>query len=180
MRRLEVADADLMRIALQQEIVRSEEARYDHRLHGVLLVSWGFSCHETAGILGHSPRSIQHWVGRFEESGFAGLEERSGRGRPARMDAATRRRVAGDLRRWPRDLGYGQNLWDGKLLSHHLGQAYGLRLGVRQCQRLFRQFGFRRRKPRSLIAQADPEQQRTSKKTAPSGPQGRSGPLVWG
>src|SRR3990172_7041445 len=82
MRRLEVADADLMGIALQQEIVRSEEARYDHRLHGVLLVSWGFSCHETAGILGHSPRSIQHWVGRFEESGFAGLEERSGRGGP--------------------------------------------------------------------------------------------------
>ena len=170
MRRLEVADADLMRIALQQEIVRSGEARYDHRLHGVLLVSSGFSCYETARILGHSPRTIEHWVGRFEESGFAGLDERPGRGRPARMDTATRRRVAADLRRSPRELGYGQNLWDGKLLSHHLSQAYGVRLGVRQCQRLFGELGFRRRKPRSLIAQADPERQRAFKKTAPSGP----------
>jgi len=170
MRRLEITDAELMRIALQQEIVRSGEARYDHRLHGVLLVSSGFSCYEVGRVLGHSPRTIQYWVRRFEQSGFAGLEERSGRGRPARLEAASRRRVAGDLRRAPRDLGYAQNLWDGKLLSHHLARAYGVRLGVRQCQRLFRQFGFRRRKPRSLIAHADPEQQRKYKKTPPSGP----------
>ena len=34
MRKLKVQDAEIMKIALQQEIVRTEEARYDHRLHG--------------------------------------------------------------------------------------------------------------------------------------------------
>jgi transposase len=34
-------------------------------------------------------------------------------------------------------------------------------LGVRQCQRLFRRLGFRIRKPRPSIAQADPERQKT-------------------
>ena len=32
MRKLEIADADVMRIAIQQEIQRSEESRYGHRL----------------------------------------------------------------------------------------------------------------------------------------------------
>jgi transposase len=73
------------------------------------------------------------------------------------------------LRLHPRDLGYGQNLWDGKLLSHHLQERYATELGVRQCQRLFRRMGFRRRKPRPLIAQADPEAQRAFKKTRPPG-----------
>ncbi len=38
MRRLEIKNAEIMKTVIQQEIVRSEEARYDHRLHGVLLV----------------------------------------------------------------------------------------------------------------------------------------------
>ena len=48
MRKLEIADAEVMRIAIQQEIVRSKESRYDHRLHGVLLVSQGMSCYDAA------------------------------------------------------------------------------------------------------------------------------------
>ncbi|MCL5962870.1 MAG: hypothetical protein M1411_00645, partial [Candidatus Thermoplasmatota archaeon] len=39
-----------------------------------------------------------------------------------------------DLRKNPRDFGYSQNLWDGKLLSHHLKEKYSIVLGTRQCQ----------------------------------------------
>jgi transposase len=164
MRRLEIEDAALMRMAIQDEIVRSEESRYDHRLHGVLLVSSGLSCYEVAELFGQSPRTVHCWVKRFERSGFAGLQERERPGRPSTLDEKTLQAVDRDLRRDPRDLGYSQNLWDGKLLSHHLEQAYDVHLGVRQCQRLFRRLGFRRRKPRPLIAQADPEAQRAYKK----------------
>ncbi len=55
--------------------------------------------------------------------------------------------------------------WDGKLLAHHVAQRYGVPLGVRQCQRLFHHLGFRRRKPRPVIAQADPAAQAAFKKT---------------
>ena len=41
MRKLEIADAEAMRIAIQQEIARCDESRYDHRLHGLLLLSSG-------------------------------------------------------------------------------------------------------------------------------------------
>jgi len=174
MRTLQIQDSDVMRIALQQEILRSRESRYDHRLHGVLLVCSGRSCYDVAALLGHSPRTIQYWVGRFERSGFAGLHEDERPGRPGALDTATREKVGQDLRRPPRELGYDQNLWDGRLLSHHLRQRYDARLGMRQCQRVFRALGFRRRKPRPVIAQADPLAQRAYKKTAPARRKGGS------
>ncbi len=165
MRKLTIKDAEIMRFGVQDEILRSEESRYDHRLHSILMVCSDFSCYEVAEILGHSPRTIQYWVRRFEENGFAGLWEGSRSGRPAALDEAMRQAVGEDLRMSPREFGYNQNLWDGRLLSHHLAQNYKVQIGIRQCQRLFHQLGFRLRKPRPFIAHADSQAQQTYKKT---------------
>lgn len=169
MRKLKIKDADVMRFAIQQEICRSEESRYDHRLHGILLVCAGKSCYEVAEVLGHSPRTVEYWVKRFEGAGFAGLREGERPGRPTLLDGDKMEQIGKDLRRSPRDMDYEQNLWDGKLLSHHIFKRHGIVLGVRQCRRIFGDLGFRRRKPRPVIAQSDPEPKRAYKKTPPSG-----------
>ena len=166
MRKLTISDPEIMKVAIQQEILRSDESRYDHRLHGVLLVCAGKNCYEVADLLGHSPRTIQYWVEQFEEDGFIGLADGERPGRPARLNEKIRKSIDADLRHNPRDFGYSQNLWDGKLLSHHLSTAYNISLGVRQCQRLFRDLGFRLRKPRPLIAESDPESKKTYKKNS--------------
>jgi len=168
MRKLEVEDKEIMQIAIRNEIARSEESRYDHRLHGVLLVSQGLSCRKVGDYLGQNPVTVQRWVKRFNNKGFAGLYEGERCGRPSRIDTLQWSELESDLRKSPQEFGYGQNLWDGKLLSHHLSVCYGVELGTRQSQRIFRQMGFRRRKPRPLIAHADPEAQRVFKKTPPS------------
>ena len=72
--------------ALQHEIQRSEESRYDHRLHGVLLVAHGVTCPEVAALLGDAPRSVEYWVHRFQQKGLAGLQEGEHAGRPRRLD----------------------------------------------------------------------------------------------
>lgn len=41
MKRIHIADAEVVVLALQDEIRRSDESRYDHRLHGVLMVAQG-------------------------------------------------------------------------------------------------------------------------------------------
>jgi transposase len=173
MRKLEINHAEVMRLAIQDEIQRSDESRYDHRLHGVLLVAQGFSAHRVAQLLGQAPRTVQNWVRHFNEAGFVGLREAERPGRPARLDDTALEWLGQDLREPPEAFGYSQHLWDGKLLQHHLAQQYGVELGVRQCQRLFRALGFRLRTPRPVIAQADPEAQRAYKKTPPSGGPGR-------
>jgi transposase len=70
------------------------------------------------------------------------------------------------LRVSPSDYGFSANLWDGKTLSAFIKKQFGIDLGVRQCQRLFRQFGFRLRKPRPMIAHADPDEQLRFKKNS--------------
>jgi transposase len=170
MRRLQIADAQVMSLAIRQEIGRSQDSRYDHRLHGVLLVSQGMSCYEVAEYFGDHPRTVERWVKRFERKGFAGLQEEERTGRPMRLDQDQWTSLGQDLRRSPRDFGYTQNFWDGKLLSHHLKAVYGVTLGTRQCQRIFHRLEFRHRKPRGLIAQADPEAKEAFKKTSPTGP----------
>lgn len=169
MRKLEIADPEIMRIAIQQEIVRSDESRYDHRLHGLLLVTGGQSCHQVAKTFGEDPRTVQRWVKRFEEYGLDGLREGERPGRPATLDAKQWASLGRDMRRPPKEFGLAAHLWDGKLLSEHLRQRYGVKLGVRQCQRIFGQMGFRLRKPRPQVAQSDPERVAAFKKTAPSG-----------
>ena len=63
MKRLNISDSDVMEIALQNEILRSEDARYDHRLHGVLLVCRGFTSYEVAKMFGQNPTTIQLMLG---------------------------------------------------------------------------------------------------------------------
>jgi transposase len=180
MRRLEITDRALMQIALRNEILRSEEARYDHRLHGVLLVAQGMSCYEVGEVFGHDPTTIQRWVRSFEMRGFSGLQDQERPGRPQRLTPKQLERVNRALRTSPRALGYAQNLWDGKLLSHHLAQAEQVVLGVRQCQRVFHQLEFRLRKPRPVIARAKPEEQQAFKKTPPARPKRRRGSVESG
>lgn len=170
MRRLQIADSHVMSLAIRQEIGRSQDSRYDHRLHGILLVSQGMNCYEVAKYFGDHPRTVERWVKRFESKGFAGLQEEERTGRPMRLNQDQWTSLGQDLRRSPRDFGYTQNLWDGKLLSHHLEAVYGVKLGTRHCQRIFHRLGFRQRKPRGLIAQADPEAKEAFKKTSPTGP----------
>jgi len=103
MRKLQIEDADVMRIAIQQEIERSEESRYDHRLHGLLLVTAGQSCREVAALFGENGTTVQRWVNRFEEGGLDALREGERSGRPRTLDAKDWRKLQADLRKTPRD-----------------------------------------------------------------------------
>jgi transposase len=169
MRKLEIADPEVMRIALQQEIARSDESRYDHRLHGLLLITGGQSCQQVAELFGEDRRTVQRWVKRFERDGLEGMREGARPGRPTMLDAKQWVALGRDLRRDPGAFGLVGHLWDGKLLAEHLRLRYGVTLGVRQCQRIFGQMGFRLRKPRPQVAQSDPVKVAAVKKTAPSG-----------
>ncbi len=122
------------------------------------------SCPEVAALLGDSTRTVQMWFHRFEEEGFAGLVDADRPGRPQRLNDKQLKEIERALRASPRDFGMGANLWDGKTLSAFIKKRFNIALQVRQCQRLFRQFGCRLPKPRPMIAHADPSIQEAFKK----------------
>jgi len=177
MKPLTIADSGTIILGLQDEIRRTEESSCDHRLHGVLLVAHGMTCLEVAALLGDAPRTVEYWIRGFEEKGLAALREGERSGRPRRLSEKHLRGINASLRRLPRELGLSGDPWDGKTLAAWIEREYGIDLGVRQCQRLFRQLGFRLRKPRPTIAQADPERQKAHKKTPRADGRCRGRPL---
>jgi transposase len=169
MRKLVIADADVMRLAIQQEIARSDESRYDHRLHGLLLVTGGHSCQQVADLLGEARRTVQRWVTRVATQGLTGLRDGVRSGRPATLNPTHGAALGRDRRRDPQQFGHAGHLWDGKRLAAHLPLRYKGRLGVRPCQRIFGHTGVRRRQPRPQVAQSDPVKVVAFKNTAPPG-----------
>ena len=180
MKALTISDTENMIMAIQDEIRRNDTSRYDHRLHGVLLVAQGLTCPQTAQLLGDSPRTVVNWVQRFESHGLAGLSDGERPGRPGRLNDKQLAQVEAALRANPTKFGLPTQMWDGPTLSAYLGRDLGVSLKVRQCQRLFRQLGFRLRKPRPRVAQADPQLQAAHKKTPPPGPKRRNRSLGHG
>lgn len=154
MRKLQFDDVGGMRIAIQQEIGRTEDARYYHRLHGLLLLAAGHSCREVAELFGEDDTTVQRWVHRFERGGLLGLRESLRPGRPRSLDPQQWRELEADLGKSPLDFGFAAPVWNGNSLSEHLRRRFAVRLGVRQCQRIFRQLGLR---PRELDTRALPK-----------------------
>ena len=126
----------------------------------------GMTCLEVARLLGDAPRSIEYWVHRFERKGLAGLKEGERTGRPSRLSEKQIKEINRVLRARPSDAGMKVNLWDGKTLSAWIQKSFKLELGTRQCQRMFREFKFRLRKPRPVLAKADPARQKAYKKNS--------------
>jgi len=169
MKRITVPDAETFITAIQDELSRTREGRYFHRLAVVLHILRGASAYEASRAFGFSSRAIEYWIKRLASNGLNGLWDGKHPGRPSRLSASQMQRLRKELRRSPRDMDYNQNLWDGVLLSHHLEKNYSVSLSVRQCQRLFHQMGFSLQRPRRQPSEANHFQQEAFKKTSASG-----------
>jgi len=100
-------------LILQDEIRRSEEAKYDHRLHAILLVANGMNCPQAATMLGDSERTIRYWVQQFNEEGLQGLIDIDRLGRPSRLSDRQMNQIGKTLRKSPKDVGMAGGIWDG-------------------------------------------------------------------
>ena len=169
MRPIALSDPENSRVLLQQEINRHQDARYDHRLHCVSLVAAGMSCEQVSLLFGDSPRSVVNWVRRFDRQGLAGLAEGNHSGRPGSLSAEQMEAVRTLIRKPPAEAGLSANLWDGKALAECLQERYQVRLGARQCQRLFHQLDMRYRLPRPAVGKANPQRQAEHKKKSRRG-----------
>jgi len=129
---------DETRKIIWQEIAKSEESRYCSRLHAILLACSGMSSYEISRILGYSPRAVQLWIERFNESGMDGLKEGRKTGRPSSISEKYFIRLLADIRHKPGIFGYNDEEWNCRNLSDHLKTAYNITLGVRHCRRIVR------------------------------------------
>jgi transposase len=168
MERLVIKNKEGIKTAIQVYFNGNEEARFIHRLHGVLLFSEkeDESCDSIGALFGNSPRTVSNWIKRVNETGdIESLRSKKQQGRPPRLSEVQRQELKLVLQESPDSHGMAINIWDGKSLSAYIEIKYGIVMKTRTCQRLFHQLGFSLKRARPVVAKANEEKKIESKKT---------------
>ncbi len=136
MRKLEVPNTLVLQSAIRQEVAQNHQHRFLHRIHCMLLLAQGFSCYQVAEWFDEHPRTVERWAHYYKQYGIDGLRDDQKTGRPAKLRDDQLRQVQKDILKLPRELGYSQDAWNGKLLQNYLEHHHDVGLSVRQCQRI--------------------------------------------
>lgn len=169
MKKLSIDNKALVISMIQDYFQRNEEAKFIHRLHGILLFASKEteSCDSIGALFGNSPRTISNWIKKVESTGdINSLREKKRPGRPPRLSLVQQEELKQILQRAPCESGVAGNIWDGESLSMYINEHYGVRLNVRACQNLFHKLGFSLKRARPVVAKADEGKKAVSKKTS--------------
>jgi transposase len=168
MKRLIIEDRENIKAKIQRYFSGNNEARFIHRLHGVLLFSEkeDESCDSIGALFGNSPRTVSNWIKRINETGdIESLRSKRQPGRPPRLSEEQRQELKLVIQESPEKHGITINIWDGKSLSAYIAMKYGIVMKTRTCQRLFHQLGFSLKRARPVVARANEEKKIEFKKT---------------
>jgi len=168
MKRLVIKDKEGLKKTIQDYFSGNEEARFIHRLHGVLLFSEkeDESCDSIGALFGNSPRTVSNWIKRVNDTGdIESLRSKKQSGRPPRLSEKQRQELKKVIQESPEKHGMPTNIWDGKSLSAYIERQYGIIMKTRTCQRLFHKLGFSLKRARPVVARANEEKKIESKKT---------------
>jgi transposase len=91
-----------------------------------------------AEALRESPRTLKYWVRRYHDKGLAGLRDEKRSGRPPRLTDAQLGEIAKLLQKPPQHSGLIGRKWSGGMLAGWVERHYGVKLSVRQCERVLR------------------------------------------
>lgn len=169
MRKLELNSGDKIRQSILTYFNKNHEAKFIHRLHGILLKieNPNNTCDSIARIFGQSPRSISSWIKKVNKAGtIEVLRSDKVPGRNKRLSDTELEEIKQVLQKEPELSGVTANIWDGKSLSYYIENTYSVSLGVRQCQRLFHKLGFSLKRARPTVSKSDPIKKEAFKKNS--------------
>jgi transposase len=117
------------------------------------------NCTKVAELVKKSRTTIQTWVKTFNRGGLEAIVPESPPGRPSSLTDDQKQVLIADISTHPRELSYDFSNWEGKSVSAHIKNKFGVLLKVRQCQYLLHELGFTLQRPRYKFPKADPEEQ---------------------
>lgn len=154
---------------IQKYFKNSDEAKFIHRLHGILLKidNKDNACETIAQLFGQSSRTISNWINKVNNAGnIEVLRDKLKPGRNTKLNDVQLEKIKDVLQKLPETNGVSANIWDGKSLSFYILKEFEINLGVRQCQRLFKKLGFSLKRARPIVAKGDVLKKEVSKKTS--------------
>ena len=146
-------------LAEGQLIVNStKDAKYRHKVEMVNLVLSGLTPSYLSTYCGDSKNTITLWVKIADEQGFEALKNKKQTGRPPKLTSEQLAEIREVLEE-DDSRKYGYPVWDGPTLSVYIEKTYGVKLCVRQCQRLFHRLGFSLVRPQTFPSKGEQNKQ---------------------
>ena len=143
------------------EILRSEgknlvktvtDKRYLHRIEIVNLVLNGMLPSEVAKSIKEAETTISRWVKTVDECGWKALKPKPySKGRPRIINESREVSLIKDVVHQDAEE-YGYYVWDGITVSEFIKDNFHKDISVRSCQRLLRNIGLSRIRPRKFPA----------------------------
>jgi transposase len=108
------------------------------RENAILLLEQGLTQAQIARRLNVDPRSVRRWKRDLKVGGWAALKAVPASGRPPKLSAAQRQRLARDLLKGAQAAGFATDLWTFPRVAEHIERAFGVRYHVDPICRLLR------------------------------------------
>lgn len=148
---------------LDRLIAKTKSASRRQRMRVIRWALAGLTADEVATQTKLCRRQVQNWVRRFNGEGLAGLEDRSGRGRPCPLSAEQRAQLQSRLAAEPTAKDEVSAL-RGQDIQRILEQEFGVLRKLSSVYHLLHSLGYSSLMPRPRHPQADPGRQALFKK----------------
>lgn len=106
-------------------------------------------------VLNVTRETLSQWRKRLSSEGIAGLKTKPGKGRKGNLTPEITEDLKQQVLKPPKELGYKQAIWDGKLVCKYVKDNYSKAIGVRTAQNWLHKIGFTRQRPRHKFNKAD-------------------------
>jgi len=169
MQRLIIQDPKKIERQINALINNDPESKFIYRLCSLKMFMNDPECstEKLGRIMQASPRTIANWVHFINDTGkIEVLRDKEKPGRTPRLTDQQLLNLQSDIQQHPSIFKLDANLWDGKILSHHIRKCFGITVKVRQCQRIFKKLGFSLKRSRTMVANGDSEKKKAFKKTS--------------
>jgi len=144
MKVIEILHKDVIKTTLDEYLNQNAESRYIKRLQIInyIMENEGVSCNSAAKIFNVSPKAVQNWVNKINETkDIETLRDQPGKGRKTRLTQIQLKKIENVVKKSPEKVGLNAKQWNGALLSKYITQKLDVDLKVRQCQRLLKNYG---------------------------------------
>jgi transposase len=125
------------------------------RLRAIELLQRDLPVHVVAERLGVDRRSVRRWKRAHRRQGRAGLRARPASGRPPKLTAAQRRRLARMVIAGPEAAGYRTSLWTCRRIVDLIRQQFQVVYHPDHVGRLLRACGFSPQRPQPRAKERD-------------------------
>ena len=120
---------------------------------------------DIARDLGVDDQTVRAWRRAWRKAGRAALVSRKPPGRPARLTAAQRQKLAELLVKTPAECGFDRHLWTQQLIADLIGREFGVKYHHDHVGVILKELGFTHQKPMRRARERDEQRIEAWRKT---------------